>query len=528
MIALAGWPSAAGAYRAYVTNQDDHEVSVIDTATNAFAVPNMQAQVQPFGIAITPDGTRAYVSSFDTVHVIDTQTDIVATTIAVGQVGRGVALTPDGTRAYVVHNADDNVSVIDTASNTVVTTIAVGDHPDGIAIANTPNGTRAYVANDWDSTVSVIDTVTEAVTGTIPIGPAFSSGPRGVAITPDGTRAYVAGFDNDTVSVIDTATDVVVPPAIALPAGGEPKYIAITPDGSQAYVGNSEHDTVSVIDTATNTVVGAPIPLGVTPQGDFPHGIAFTPDGALAYVANAGGQADVAVIDTATATMVDAIDFPNFSGPTGIAIADVPPIAGPTAQTAAAIPEPVVGKTVNLEPVSGEVKRRCPGETGFTDLTAPEQVAVGCVIDTRRGTVRLVSARGSGGGTQSAEFWDGLFRVSQKEGGRPYTQIGLAGLHDCGASKKRRGSRRSSGTLAEAAATRGGKVWGSGSGRYRTQGNRGSATVRGTTWLVADRCRSTLFKVTDGVVSVRDKAKRGTITLREGKRTRYVARAPGG
>jgi hypothetical protein len=47
--------------------------------------------------------------------------------------------------------------------------------------------------------------------------------------------------------------------------------------------------------------------------------------------------------------------------------------------------------------------------------------------------------------------------------------------------------------------------------------------VRGTTWLVADRCdRSTLFKVTDGVVKVRDDVKKKTITLR--KRKRYVAR----
>jgi hypothetical protein len=47
--------------------------------------------------------------------------------------------------------------------------------------------------------------------------------------------------------------------------------------------------------------------------------------------------------------------------------------------------------------------------------------------------------------------------------------------------------------------------------------------VRGTTWLVADRCdRSTLFKVTSGVVRVRDNAKKKTITLRKGKR--YVAR----
>jgi YVTN family beta-propeller protein len=50
----------------------------------------------------------------------------------------GVAVTPDGTHAYVANAFSKNVSVIDTASNTVVATVAVGTGPDGVAI--TPDG----------------------------------------------------------------------------------------------------------------------------------------------------------------------------------------------------------------------------------------------------------------------------------------------------------------------------------------------------------------------------------------------------
>ena len=46
--------------------------------------------------------------------------------------------------------------------------------------------------------------------------------------------------------------------------------------------------------------------------------------------------------------------------------------------------------------------------------------------------------------------------------------------------------------------------------------------MRGTKWLVEDRCTSTLTKVTRGSVSVRDKVKRKTVTVRAGKQ--YVAR----
>ena len=46
----------------------------------------------------------------------------------------GVAVTPDGTKVYVANSGSDNtVSVIDTATNTVTATVTVGITPMGIA-----------------------------------------------------------------------------------------------------------------------------------------------------------------------------------------------------------------------------------------------------------------------------------------------------------------------------------------------------------------------------------------------------------
>jgi YVTN family beta-propeller protein len=81
---------------------------------------------------------------------------------------------------YVTNFDSGTVSVIDTATNAVVTTIAVGDTPVAVAVA--PNGTRAYVTNFFSETVSVIDTATNAVVATIPVG----NGPWGVAVSPGG------------------------------------------------------------------------------------------------------------------------------------------------------------------------------------------------------------------------------------------------------------------------------------------------------------------------------------------------------
>ena len=164
--------------RAYVANSVDNTVTVIDTATNA-VVATIPVSTGPFGVAVTPDGTRAYVTNGSSppspptlsstsvdireliqnlpgVSVIDTATNTVIATIPVGLVPFGVAITPDGTRAYVTNEDSNTVSVIDIATNTVVATIPVGVAPSGIAITRVPQaptrrGRRCVSGQEWAS-----------------------------------------------------------------------------------------------------------------------------------------------------------------------------------------------------------------------------------------------------------------------------------------------------------------------------------------------------------------------------------------
>ena len=59
-------------------------------------------------------------------------------------------------------------------------------------------------------------------------------------------------------------------------------------------------------------------------------------------------------------------------------------------------------------------------------------------------------------------------------------------------------------------------LWGDGKGRFRTTGQYGAATVRGTKWLVQDSCAGTLVKVERGVVEARDFARHRTVSVRAG------------
>lgn len=229
----------------------------------------------------------AYVANYnsDTVSIIDTQSETVTATPAVGFNPRAVAIIPDGTQVYIANNGEASVSAIN-ASTLAVTTINVGTFP--YAIATTPDGTKAYVVNNNSGSVSVIATATNSVTATIPVG----NNPTAIAITPDGTKVYVAITNGGTVAMIDTFTNVVTP----ITVGNFPVALAITPDGTQVVVANNNSGTVSIINTASNLVVAT---LTV---GDNPCAIAITPDGTFAYVTNRNSM-NVSVINLTTQTV---------------------------------------------------------------------------------------------------------------------------------------------------------------------------------------------------------------------------------
>ncbi len=86
--------------------------------------------------------------------VVALPVNAVVATVPVGDRPFGTAVSPDGTRAYVTNYASDTVSVLGTAVDAVVGTVVVGDSPSAVVI--TPDGTRAYVSNYDGDSVSVV------------------------------------------------------------------------------------------------------------------------------------------------------------------------------------------------------------------------------------------------------------------------------------------------------------------------------------------------------------------------------------
>lgn len=178
----------------------------------------------------------------------------------------------------------------------------------------------------------------------------------------------------------------------------------------------------------------------------------------------------------------------------------------PPVQTLAA---PVNGESVAVAPQSGVVKVKRPGSSKETILKEGQTIPVGSLVDATNGKVTLTSVNAAGE-TQTAAFYGGKFLVAQHEG----SGLVLLKLRGGDFATCKGGARQS---WAQASARSGRRLWGSGKGKFRTEGNYGSATVRGTVWLTEDRCDGTFFKVKRGVVSVRDFVAGKTLSLGAGK-----------
>jgi DNA-binding beta-propeller fold protein YncE len=123
----------------YVANNGANTVVPIAVATNTAGaaitgIPN------PLAIAITPDGTAAYIAEDGNPgHVVPMtlSTDTLGTAITVGRTPSAIAITPDKATAYVTNFGNGGattVTPIALSTNTAGTNITVGTGPDAVAI----------------------------------------------------------------------------------------------------------------------------------------------------------------------------------------------------------------------------------------------------------------------------------------------------------------------------------------------------------------------------------------------------------
>jgi DNA-binding beta-propeller fold protein YncE len=177
-------------------------VTPIDLATGKALKP-IKVGLGPQGIAISPDGTTAYVTDAGaipslsqagppakTVTPIDLATDAAGRAIPVGNGPEAITVTPGGT-AFVANTDSESVTPIDLTSDTSLAPIAVNGAPVAlISTSQTVFVLTVTSGSGGEYAVTPIDVTTDAAGSPIRV-------PRDsqyMAIAPGGKTAWVTSL----------------------------------------------------------------------------------------------------------------------------------------------------------------------------------------------------------------------------------------------------------------------------------------------------------------------------------------------
>ena len=144
--------------RFYTSDHMSAEVTVLNARTNGI-ITEIQVGETPHSEAVSPDGSRLAVTSFDgnEVFLIDTATDKQIKQIPVGKNPLDITYSRDGRYLFTADNAGNTVTVIDTADYRVIAEVPAGKNPTSISVL--PNGHQAYVTDEGDGTIEILNIV---------------------------------------------------------------------------------------------------------------------------------------------------------------------------------------------------------------------------------------------------------------------------------------------------------------------------------------------------------------------------------
>jgi hypothetical protein len=200
----------------------------------------------------------------------------------------------------------------------------------------------------------------------------------------------------------------------------------------------------------------------------------------------------------------------------------------PVGPPAPSVASPVIAVSTDVAPVTGSVLIELPGTTTFVPLSQAENIPMGSTINATTGTVQITVALPNGS-TETGEFYDGEFVVTQNSSGRVFETLSGGSFAGCPVAGK--ANKHKKGVVELAAASKKGttvvrQLWGNAHGDFTTKGRYGSAAVSGTIWLTQDRCDGTYFKVTKDTIVVTANAQPTKHHLIKQGRS-YLAPAPG-
>lgn len=279
------------------TSIDDRRILVMSTVDGS-VVQDVSLDEAYYGIALTNDGSRLYVSSGSSkrVDAFDVSATTGEVTLAVSTelpiVTAGMTLSADGSRIYVGEAEGNRLLALDTTRlgtpDAVVSTYTLAS---GVwDVERIPGTETIVVSSHVTSDIQVVDTVSGQVGEPVEVG----RGPMGMQASADGSKLWIAVSGADELVEVQVSdwsvskrvrvveSDVLTSEGTSL-LRSNVNDVELSPDGSRLYVTRGVDNAVSVLATSDLSFIGS------MPSAWYPAGSAVTPDGRTLVVAEGKG-----------------------------------------------------------------------------------------------------------------------------------------------------------------------------------------------------------------------------------------------
>ena len=311
--ALLAFAQPAAAYTAYVTNEKDNSLTMIDTNTLE-VIKTVKIGQRPRGIVMSKDGKWVIVCMSDDniIQVYDAKTLEFVKVLPSGPDPELQILSPDGKTLYVANEDDNLVTVVDVENGKVISDVPVGVEPEGMGIS--PDGKVLVNTSETTNMAHFIDTTTFKTFDNILV----DSRPRVAIFNSQGTQLWVSSEIGGTVTVFNAADRKQIG-KINFEIQGvakeaiQPVGVRITKDGTKAFVALGPANRVAIIDVATLKVEKYVL------VGQRVWQLYLTPDDKLLFTTN-GASNDVTVIDVANQKAIKSIKTGRY--PWGVVISE--------------------------------------------------------------------------------------------------------------------------------------------------------------------------------------------------------------
>ncbi|HEV8201905.1 MAG TPA: S8 family serine peptidase [Candidatus Polarisedimenticolia bacterium] len=244
-----------------VDDESDGRISSLDLATGArHTIATGLASMN--GLALRPDIGKLYVDSWGGFALleVDIATGVVRKVVSIAYPA-GIALSPDGSLAYIGAQWLEHVESVRLTSGK--SSIIAHRMPGVSALALDPDPGLLFSVAPYYGDLNSIDLVTGQVKS-------FASGiarPEGIQATPDGRTLYFTESGSGQLLALDRGTGTIRTIATGLL---DPDGVALDVSGRIAYVSENDRGSLTAVDLATGAT--RPVASGLLSPTDIALG----------------------------------------------------------------------------------------------------------------------------------------------------------------------------------------------------------------------------------------------------------------